>query len=141
MKSLQVLERLAKQAADRERQTLLRIAAEINAVEARILGIKQAIEQESNLPWDVMTTGSTFSAFVAGSKSRIDVLNEHLRQLNKAYNIQSERVRHERTEEKRYALIAERRAERAAAEAALKQQKAIDELVSTRHGRQTNRLR
>ena len=139
MRSLDVLKRLAKQAVDRERRTLLQIAAEIGAVEQQILGIKQKIEQESAMQWDVMTTGRTFSAFVDSSKNQIGLLEERLRQLAEAYNTQSEHVRRERTEEKRYALIADRRAAREASEAALREQKEIDELVSTRHGRQRSR--
>lgn len=139
MRSLNVLKRLAKQAADRERQVLLGVAADINAVEQQIQQIKRKIEQESASSWDVMTTGRTFSAFVQGSKHRISLLEERLRQLTEAYDTQSERVRKERTEEKRYELIAERRAAREASEAALREQKEIDELVSIRHGRQKSR--
>ncbi len=55
---------------------------------------------------------------------------EKITKLQEAYDAQIERVRHERVEQKRYELLIERRAKQEALEAAAREQKTIDELVT-----------
>ena len=127
-----MLQRLAKQAVDRERQALLTIGAEIAEVEARIANRRRAIEREAAAPLDFMTSGATLPAFLAAAKTEIETLRARLVELQQTYDAQLERVRQERTEQKRYQTLAERRAKRDAQALAAKEQKAIDELVIMR---------
>ncbi len=130
MKSLSILQRIAKQAVDRERQALQVIGSEIATVEADIENRRQAIEREASASPDFMTSGATLNAFIRAGEIQIKVRRERLRELQEAYAIQIERLRQERVEQKRYELLIERRAKQAALEAAAKEQKTIDELVA-----------
>lgn len=130
MRSLRVLERLAEQAVDRERQALLAIDGKIAEVEGQILALRQAIGREAAAPLDFMTSGATLSAYIEASTKRLEQLNGVLEQLRDARQAQLERVLAERIEQKRYERLAERRASQAVLEAAAKDQKAIDELVT-----------
>ncbi|MEM7042047.1 MAG: flagellar FliJ family protein [Pseudomonadota bacterium] len=130
MKSLRVLERLAEQAVDRERQALLAIDGKIAEVEGQILALRQAIGREAAARLDFMTSGATLSAYIEASTKRLEQLNGVLEQLRDARQAQLERVLAERIEQKRYERLAERRASQAVLEAAAKDQKAIDELVT-----------
>ena len=130
MRSLDVLQRLAKQAVDRERQVLQAIGGEIATVEADIEIRQEAIEREASAPLDFMTSGATLNAFIRARKIQIQMQRERLAGLQQAYDAQIERVRQERVEQKRYELLIERRAKQAALEAAAKEQKTIDELVT-----------
>jgi flagellar export protein FliJ len=130
LKALAVLQRLAKLAVDHERQALLAIGGEIADLEGEIDRWRQAIARESADFPDVMTSGATLAAYVAASKARMRELETRCQALRQAYDIQRERVRAQRIEEKRYQRLAERRAEQAAREAAAKEQKTIDELVT-----------
>ncbi|MDH3658529.1 MAG: flagellar FliJ family protein [Alphaproteobacteria bacterium] len=133
MKSLDVLQRLAKQAVDRERQALQAINAEIAAIEGDIDEAQRAIEREADASPDFMTSGTTLAAFIAAQNKRMQDLRDRLRQLEHAHGLQIERLQHERSEQKRYERLAERRAREAALEAEAKEQKAIDELVTMNH--------
>lgn len=135
MRSLAILERLAKQAVDRERRALRVIVDEITEVEDEITAHRATIERETTSPLDIMTSGVTLTAFVGATKDRIKNLENHLEQLREAYDAQLERVKTERIEEKRYATLAERRKERMAREAAEREQRVIDELAAIRHSR------
>ncbi|MEM8948960.1 MAG: flagellar FliJ family protein [Pseudomonadota bacterium] len=135
MRSLHVLQRLAKQAVDRERQALQAIAGEIADVEAAIETRQKAIEHEASAPLDFMTSGATLDAFIQAGRVQIQVLRKRLAELQSSYDAQIERVRQERVEQKRYELLIERRAEQAARETAAKEQKTIDELVTIKAGR------
>lgn len=135
MKALSTLERLAGQAVDRERQVLQAIADEIAEVERQLRYLRQSIADETSRQLDVMTTGVTLSAFVEASNRRMLALDHRRHQLVAAYDAQAERVKQERIEEKRFQLLAERRAKQMASEAALREQKAIDELAATGHAR------
>ncbi|MGI9488712.1 MAG: flagellar FliJ family protein [Geminicoccaceae bacterium] len=130
MRSLDVLQRLAKQEVDRERQVLQAISSEIATVEAEIEIRQKAIAQEASAPLDFMTTGATLTAFLQAGEVLIQTLRERLARLQEVYDAQIERVRQERVEQKRYELLIERRAKQAALEAAAKEQKTIDELVT-----------
>ncbi len=129
MRSLNVLQRLAKQAVDRERQALQAIGSEIANVEADIETRLQAIECEASAPLDFMTSGATLTAFIQAGKAGIQAQRERHVRLQEAYEAQIERVRQERVEQKRYERLIERRSKQAALEAAAKEQKTIDELV------------
>ncbi len=133
MKSLAVLQRLAKQAVDQERQALVAIGNEIEDLKAEIQTAHHAMEQEAGASLDVKTSGATLPAYLQASRARIYDLEQRVQALQQAFELQLERVRQQRVEEKRYARLAERRAEKAAAEAALKEQKTIEELVISRH--------
>ena len=133
MRSLAILQRLAKQAVDQERRALQEISAGMAAAEAEIDDARHAIERESALDIDVMTSGATLTAFIEASNRRIEGLKARLRQLEQAYSAQIERLHHVRIEEKRYELLAERRAKELALEAEKKEQKAIDELAVIAH--------
>jgi flagellar export protein FliJ len=135
LKSIAVLQRLAKQAVDQERQALLAIGNEIQSLEGEIQRAREAIGREAAASPDFMTSGATLQAFIQASKARIDDMDLRIKALQQAFELQLERVRQQRVEEKRYERLAERRAEKAEAEAAAKEQKAIDELVACRHGR------
>ncbi|MEZ5935325.1 MAG: hypothetical protein R3F54_26060 [Alphaproteobacteria bacterium] len=130
MKSLATLQRLAKMAVDQERQALLAIGGEIADLETAIERQRQAIEREAAASLDVMTSGVTLIAYIEAGKARIRELETRRQALRQAYDIQLERVRAQRVEEKRYERLAERRAEQAAREADAKEQKMIDELVT-----------
>lgn len=130
MKSFKVLQRLAKQAVDYERQALQVVVSEIEAVEADIENRLQAIEREASASLDFMTSGATLNAFTHAGKIRIGAQRERLRALQQAYEMQIERLRQQRVEQKRYDLLIERREKQAALEAAAKEQKTIDELVT-----------
>lgn len=133
MKSLDVLQRLAKLAVDQERRALQTISAEITAVEGKIEDARRAIESEGLAALDFMTSGATLVAFIRANNQRIQDLKDQLHQLEQAYSAQIERLHQERIEQKRYELLAERRAEEEALAAAAKEQKAIDELVAISH--------
>ena len=135
MRSLDILKRLAKQSVEQERQALQAIGTEIAAVEDEIKAKQQAIDTEASAPLDLMTSGVTLDAFIRANKQRMQDLRNRLQQLREAFDAQLERVRAERTEQKRYELLAERFERRAALEAAVKEQKAIDELVAIKAGR------
>ncbi|MGI9509729.1 MAG: hypothetical protein ACR2QJ_10330 [Geminicoccaceae bacterium] len=135
MRSLDVLRRLARQAVEQERRALLAIGTEIEAVEGDIEAMRRAIGIEASKPLDFMTSGATLAAFIAANKQRMRDLEVRRQQLQLAYDAQLERMRDERTEEKRYELLAERRARQAALEAAAKEQKTIDELVAIKAAR------
>lgn len=135
MGSLDILQRLAKQAVEQERQALQTIGAEIAAVEGEIEDKQRAIDTEASAPLDLMTSGVTLAAFIHANKQRMQELKGRLQQLRAAYYAQLERVRDERVEEKRYELLAERRRKQAALEAAAKEQKTIDELATIKAGR------
>ena len=135
MRSLDILTRLAKQAVEQERQALQAIGAEIEAVEDEIEAKQRAIEAEAAAPLDLMTSGVTLDAFIQANKQRMQDLRGRLQQLREAHEQQLERVRAERIEQKRYELLADRRAKQAALEAAAKEQKTIDELVTIKAGR------
>lgn len=136
MKSLAVLQRLAKQAVDQERQALLAIGNEIQGLEGEIQTARETIGREAEASPDFMTSGATLPAFVQASKMRINEMELRIQALQQAFELQLERVRQQRVEEKRYDRLAERRAEQAEAEAAAKEQKDIDELVACRHRRE-----
>jgi flagellar export protein FliJ len=129
LKSLAVLQRLAKQAVDQERQVLLAIGNEIATVEAEIEGLRQAIDRESAASHDFRSSGATLHAFIQAGKGRIRQCEERLLTLQQAHAVQLERVQQQRVEEKRYERLAERRAEQIARDEAMKEQKAIDELA------------
>ena len=71
MRSLDILQRLAKQAVERERQALQAIGAEIAAVESTIEDKQRAIDAESSASLDFMTSGVTLSAFIRVNKQRM----------------------------------------------------------------------
>ena len=135
MRSLDLLQRLAKQAVDRERQVLQAIVSEIESVEATIENRLKAIERESQAPLDFMTSGATLDAFIQAGKAQIETLKKRLSELQSSFDAQIERVRRERVEQKRFERLIERRAEQTALEAAAKEQKTIDELVAINSGR------
>lgn len=135
MRSLAILERLAKQAVDQERKKLQAIIAEITAVEEEIASLECRIEQEAASSLDIMTTGATLNAFIRSKKLRIHGLKAHMMTLEQARDMQIEQVRHERVEEKRFALLAERRARQIRLEEEERERKTIDELVSIKAGR------
>lgn len=132
MKSLDVLQRLAGQAVDRERRTLSTIAAKIADVESQIDATLQAVEHEASASLDFMTSGATLTAFIEASNRRAHELRGQLLALQDAFDAQAERVRLERVEQKRYERLIERRAQETARETAAKEQKTIDELVAMR---------
>lgn len=123
--------RLAKQAVDQERQALLAISNEIADIDAEIEASRQTMQREGSASLDFMTSGATLSAYLDAGKARIRGLMDRRQVLEQAYDIQLERVRLQRVEEKRYERLAERRAQQAAREEVIKEQKAIDELVIT----------
>ena len=135
MRSLIVLQRLAKQAVDRERQALLAIQRDIAEVESQIETWQQSIQRETSTDLDFMTSGATLTAFVGSAKTHLLVLQERLAQLQDGHAAQMERVREERVSQKRYELLAERRARQAALDAAMKEQKKIEEILTMRSGR------
>lgn len=135
MSALDVLQRLAKQAVGQERQALLAIGDELAGVEGEIGDMQRAIDLEASAPLDFMTSGVTLAAFIKAKKRRMHALKSRLQQLQQAYEAQLGRVRDERVEQNRYELLAERRTRQAALEAAAKEQKAIDELVTIKAGR------
>lgn len=135
MSSLDVLQRLAGQAVDQERQRLQTIGTEIADVENEIDDVNRMIVQETSAPLDFMTSGATLAAFIQAKNARLQDLKERLRGLREAYDAQIGRVREMRVEEKRYELLAERRATQMALEMAAKEQKTIDELVAIGHAR------
>jgi len=135
LKSLAVLQRLAKQAVDQERQALVAIGNEIEDLKAEVQTAHHAMEREAGASLDVKTSGATLPAYLQASRVRIHDLEQRIQALQQAFELQLDRVRQQRVEEKRYARLAERRAEKAAAEAALKEQKTIEELVISRHRR------
>lgn len=130
MRSLDILQRLAKQAVDRERQALQAISGEIADVEADIEARLKTIECEASASLDFMTSGATLTAFIRAGKVQIQARRERLKGLQVAYEMQIERVRQERVEQKRYELLIERRAKQEALEMVAKEQKTIDELVT-----------
>lgn|GEM_PF-7067616 len=129
MKSLDVLQHLAKQTVDHERQILLAIKSDMADVEQQIEAWLQAIQRETSAQLDFTSTGATLPAFINNGKAHIQGLRDRLVQLQETYDAQMERVQQERILEKRYELLAERRAKQAALEAAKREQKTIDELV------------
>ena len=134
MKSLHILQRLAGQAVDRERQVLQAINNDIAAVEAAIETCLISIDGEAAQPLDFMTSGATLIAYIDAQKKRILDLNRQLAELNQRRDKQVERVRQERTEQKRFERLAERRSLQQAQEEETKQQKAIDELANIKRG-------
>ena len=135
MRSLIVLQRLAKQAVDRERQALLAILRDIADVEGQIETWQRSMQREMSADLDFMTSGATLTAFIGSGKSQLLALQERLAQLQDAHAVQMGRVREERVAQKRFELLAERRAEEAAQAAAKKEQKEMEELVTLRNGR------
>lgn len=133
MRTLAILQRLAKQAVDQERQALLAIGNEIKSLEGEIETARETIGREADAHPDFMTAGSTLPAYIKASKMRIHEMELRIQALQQAFELQLERVRQQRVEEKRYERLAERRLERAQQETAAKEQKAIDELVACRH--------
>lgn len=132
---MDVLIRLAKQAVDQKRLALMAINTEIDDVEQRILDLENMTVSEADAVLDFMTSGATLTAFIRANKERIQQLEIHLKELRKRHDTQLECIRSERTELKRYELLAERRAKQAFEEAATKEQRAIDELVVIEAGR------
>jgi flagellar export protein FliJ len=135
LKALAVLQRLAKQAVDQERQALLAIGNEIKSLEGEIQAARETIGREAGASPDFMTSGATLPAYIQRTKRHINDMELRIQALQQAFELQLERVRQQRVEEKRYERLAARRAEQAETEAAAKEQKAIDELVACRHGR------
>ena len=108
MRSLDVLQRLARQAVDRERQVLQAISNEIAFYESEIEIRQKAIAEEASAPLDFMTSGATLTAFLQAGKAQIQGHRERLARLQEAYDAQIERVRLERVEQKRNELLIER---------------------------------
>ena len=135
MRSLIVLQRLAKEAVDRERQALLAIQRDMTAVENQIETWQQALQREMSADLDFMSSGATLIAFIGSGKAQLSGLQEQLAQLQEAHAVQMSRVREERVSQKRYELLAERRAQQAVADAAKKEQKEIEEIVTSRSDR------
>ena len=135
MRSLDTLRRLARQAVDRERQALMAIGGEITAIEEQIEAHRSATERERSADNDFMTSAATLAAFIQTTNAKIDELECRRHRLQEAYDAQVERVREERVGEKRYERMAERRSKQAEREAAVQEQKTIDELVTMSRGR------
>lgn len=135
MRSLIVLQRLAKQAVDRERQALLTIQRDMAEVESQIETWQRSIQRETSADLDFMTSGATLTAFIGSGKSHLLALQERLAELREAHAAQMDRVREERVSQKRYELLTERRAQQAAQDAAKKEQKEIEEIVTIRSDR------
>jgi flagellar export protein FliJ len=139
MGSLDVLIRLAKQTVDQERLALMALNIEIAKVEQRIQDLKDMTASETVAGLDFMTSGATLTAFIRANKQRIQQHELRLQELRKRQDTQLECIRNERTELKRYELLAERRAKQTFEEVAAKEQRAIDELVVVRAGRRSVR--
>lgn len=135
MGSFDVLVRLAKQAVDQERRALQQINVVIAEVEQQILDLDAMRATEAANGSDFMTTGATLPAYIRANKQRVQAAVKQGQALQAQHAVQLQKLQQQRIELKRYELLAERRAKRAAAEAAAKEQKVIDELVTIKAGR------
>jgi flagellar export protein FliJ len=127
--------RLARQAVDRERQVLQEINAAMAKIEQHIDNLAAMARSEADKGGDFMTTGATLVAFLRANKQRAKAAAEHLQNLQTVKSEQLLKLHQQRVELKRYERMAERRAKQRAEDLAAKEQRVIDELLTTKSKR------
>ena len=132
MGALDVMVRLAKQAVDRERQALQEINVAMTKIEQHIEDLAALARSEANKGGDFMTTGATLVAYLRANKQRAKAAAEQLQKLQSAKSEQLSKLHQQRVELKRYERMVERRAKQKAEDLAAKEQRVIDELLTTK---------
>ncbi len=139
MAALNVLVRLAKQAADQSQAALREIDQAIAALERRIDQLGLATRKEASFGADVNQAGATLPAYRRANRREVDLAKEQIEGLMTKRERQMLDVRAKRTELKRFELLIERRDRAVAKEQSVREQKQLDDLIAARLGRRGQR--
>jgi flagellar biosynthesis chaperone FliJ len=132
MDALAVLARLAGRARDGERRALVEIDRAIAAARELLVEARAAAELERRAACALADGNVRLLAYLRRMHGRTEALAAELRRLEDQRHAQAARLSERHLELRRLEILIERRAERAEAEAAWREQKTIDELAPLR---------
>jgi flagellar export protein FliJ len=132
MDPLAVLARLARQAVEEERRTLVRIDRAIDATGEALGELREAAERERRAAGGLADGDFRLLAYLRRMHGRATALETELRRLDNQRQAGAMRLAERHVELRRLELLAGRRAERARIARLRHEQRAIDELVTMR---------
>lgn len=139
MAALNTLARLQRHALDEERRGLQSLLVAIAERERRLARLRAAMAKEAAIRPESLADDGQLAVYLTEARRRERVLADELEALERERAARMERVHARRGELKRWEILLERRSRRSEAEAMRRDRRAIDDLVSARHGRAPRR--